>query len=178
MLILQVAGAHWQAFAAWRKQCASWCHCYLVRHRFYGRFFVCPPTFFNRPAHRRASRYLSFSHTESWILNVNLNILVRTVLLYHPGPSLQSLDRNIALKSLSLYPRSHPKRVIVSFVSTILPTYDGRAIRCRKKDLNRCIVHCTEAIFLCPVTMNDLVLTSSILPRIRPSRTFLEIQTA
>jgi tetratricopeptide (TPR) repeat protein len=66
--------------------------------------------------------------------------------------SIVDIDRNITIlrNSLSLYPRSHSE-----YIDCVYDLAEERWARYQlsqeKQDLDKCIVHCTEAIFLPPV---------------------------
>ena len=75
--------------------------------------------------------------------------------------SIADIDRKMATlqKTLSLYPRYHPEHI-----NSVYDLADARWDRYRlseeKEDLDKCILHCTMAIFLPPVSRDGLFLSN------------------
>ncbi|KAI9462889.1 CHAT domain-containing protein [Lactarius psammicola] len=76
-----------------------------------------------------------------------------------PKPSITDIDGciPIAQNSLSLYPRSHPIH-IVGIYTLAIARLNRYILSQEKEDLDKCIVHYTEAAFLPPVSQAGLSL--------------------
>jgi tetratricopeptide (TPR) repeat protein len=126
--------------------------------RYKARYFACTspilsrPQSFNGSTHHRKTDSFSFS----WTPNVSTNLQVRTVLvidtIFLLTVSTTDIDSLIATsqESLSLLHRSHPEYIVHVHVLGI--TRDLRYMRLhQKEDLDKSILHYTEAIFLPPI---------------------------
>src|SRR6266702_4174043 len=123
--------------------------------------FRLPTSVFAFEIHWKTTHNFSFSRTEPWIPNVSPNPRrVRTVLMLGfdtVSPfltvSIADIDDSItfAQNSLSKYTRSHS--IHITGVQTLAMARFARYERSQQKgDLNKSILHYTEAIFLPPVS--------------------------
>ena len=125
---------------------------------------LCPPTTFlpHRSADRRTTLgfLILILHTEVWIPKVSRDFLVRTILsidIVSPflKASLADIDHVIVSlqNPLSLYPRSHWHKEHIACVHNLVDVqWDRYELSHDKKDLDKSIIHCTEAILLLPVS--------------------------
>ncbi len=122
-------------------------------------FFIPNP---DRSTHHQTTHDLSFSRAEPWIPNVSPNLQVPTALVIDTvSPfltvSVIDIENYIAISQslLSLYPRSHPQHIISVYTLAIV-RFNRYLLSQQKDDLDKCIVHCIEAVFLPPVSVPSL----------------------
>ena len=75
--------------------------------------------------------------------------------------SITIIDRNITLlqNSLPLYPRSHPERIDNVYILAS-ERWARYRLSQEKQDVDKCILHCTEAIFLPPISRDGPLLNN------------------
>jgi CHAT domain-containing protein/tetratricopeptide (TPR) repeat protein len=119
----------------------------------------------NHSTHCRATLHFSFLRIGPWHPSVSPGLQVRAVLKLTPIPLSSSItvliadiDGFIAIaqNSLALYPRSHSEH-ITSVCYLAQMRWERYLLTGEKDDLDRSILHCTEAILLPPVSWDGLL---------------------
>ena len=146
---------HANAFTAWLGRSVSQCEAFRVP----SAFFPSQSEPFNS---LQATHDFSSSRTGPCIRNVSPNLQARTVLVIDTiaSPfltvSIADIDDYIAIaqNSLSLYPRSHSEYITCVYILAKMRWARYQLSR-EKEDLDKSIVHCTEAILLPPFSWDE-----------------------
>ena len=141
------------AFKAWPLSAVSPGYSYRVPSSCVSSFAI--PTVIPavRPPHS-----FSFSRTELWTLIVSQNLpnLIPILVILFLTGSIADIDRSIAdlQNSRSLHPRTHPE--YIKWFRNICNEWRARFLLSRdKQSRDKCIVHCTEAILLLPLSRTE-----------------------